>query len=54
MSIRPGQKLPESAESLDGVAKSAVLLLLLDPDSAGAILRELPTEAVEEVTRALA
>jgi flagellar motor switch protein FliG len=54
MSIRPGQKLPESADSLDGVVKSAVLLLLLDPDSAGAILRELPTEAVEEVTRALA
>ena len=54
MSIRPGQKLPDTVEELDGVARSAVLLLLLDPDAAGAILRELPTEAVEEVTRALA
>lgn len=54
MSIRPGQKLPESVAELDGVARSAILLLLLDPDAAGSILRELPTEAVEEVTRALA
>ena len=54
MSIRPGQKLPETVEELDGVARSAVLLLLLEPDAAGAILRELPTDAVEEVTRALA
>jgi flagellar motor switch protein FliG len=54
MTIRPGQKLPDTVAELDGVAKSAVLLLLLDPDAAGAILRELPTESVEEVTRALA
>ncbi len=54
MSIRPGQKLPETVDELDGVARSAVLLLLLDPDAAGAILRELPTDAVEEVTRVLA
>ena len=54
MSIRPGQKLPDTIEELDGVARSAVLLLLLEPDAAGAILRELPTDAVEEVTRALA
>ncbi|MCP4837530.1 MAG: flagellar motor switch protein FliG [Phycisphaera sp.] len=54
MSIRPGQKLPETVDELDGVARSAVLLLLVEPDAAGAILRELPTEAVEEVTRALA
>ena len=54
MSIRPGQKLPDTVEELDGVARSAVLLLLLEPDAAGAILRELPTDSVEEVTRALA
>ncbi|MEE2972667.1 MAG: flagellar motor switch protein FliG [Planctomycetota bacterium] len=54
MSIRPGQKLPETVDELDGVARSAVLLLLLEPDAAGAILRELPTDAVEEVTRVLA
>ena len=30
MTIRPGQKLPDVADELDGVVKSAVLLLLLD------------------------
>jgi flagellar motor switch protein FliG len=54
MSIRPGQKLPDSSESLDGVVKSALLLLLLDSDSATAIFKELPTESVEEVARVLA
>ena len=54
MSLRPGQRLPEDIDKLDGTIKSAVLLLMLDSDSAGKILRELPTETVEEVTRALA
>ena len=36
------------------VALTAVLLLMLDSESAGSILKELPTETVEEVTRALA
>ena len=53
MSIRPGQQLPESTAELDGVVKSAVLLLLLESDAAGAILRELPTEAVEDVATLL-
>ena len=54
MAIRPGQRLPEDIEQLDGTVKSAVLLLMLDSEAAGTILRELPTEVVEEVTRALA
>ena len=54
MAIRPGQRLPENIEELDGTVKSAVLLLMLDSDAAGKILRELPTETVEEVTRSLA
>ena len=54
MAYRPGMKLPKTADELDGTLKSAILLLLLDADSAGKLLKELPTEAVEEVTRALA
>lgn len=54
MAIRPGQRLPENIEELDGTVKSAVLLLMLDSDAAGKVLRELPTETVEEVTRSLA
>lgn len=54
MPLRPGQRLPEEIEKLDGIVKSAVLLLMLDSEAAGKILRELPTETVEEVTRALA
>ena len=54
MPIRLGQNLPDDIGEIDGTVKSAILLLLLDSDSAGSILRELPTEIVEEVTRALA
>ena len=54
MAYRPGMKLPKSSDELDGVLKSAILLLLLDADSAGRLLKEMPTETVEEVTRALA
>jgi len=52
--MRPGQKLPNDIKEMDGVAKSAVLLLCLEHDAAKALLRELPTETVEEVTRVLA
>ena len=54
MNLRPGQRLPTNPEELDGVVKAAVLLLALEHDSAGALLKQLPTELVEEVTRALA
>ena len=39
---------------LDGVTKAAILLLSLDHDAAGDLLKHLPTELVREVTRALA
>ena len=54
MPLRLGQNLPEDISEIDGTVKSAILLLLLDSDAAGSILRELPTEIVEEVTRSLA
>jgi len=54
MPHRPGQKLPESANDLDGVTKAAILLLTLDQSAAGGLLKSLPTEIVEEVTRVLA
>jgi len=52
--MRPGQKLPNDISQLDGIIKSAILLLCLEHDAARALLRELPTETVEEVTRVLA
>ena len=52
--MRPGQKLPNDPAELDGPTKAAVLLLMLDQESAGGLLRELPSEMVEEVMRVLA
>ena len=54
MPHRPGQKLPETVAELDGIVKAAILLLTLEPDAAGAMLKSLPAELVEEVTRVLA
>ncbi|MBT8486212.1 MAG: flagellar motor switch protein FliG [Phycisphaerales bacterium] len=52
--MRPGQKLPKQVEDLSGVAKAAILMLALEHESARSILRELPAEMVEEITRVLA
>jgi flagellar motor switch protein FliG len=54
MALRLGKKLPDKIEDLDGITKAAVLLLTLDHDTAGVLLRELSNEMIEEVTRALA
>ena len=54
MPHRPGQKLPLDINELDGVTKAAVLLLTLEAEAAGSMLKNLPTELVEEVTRILA
>jgi flagellar motor switch protein FliG len=51
---RFGKQLPRNLEELDGISKSAILLLTLDHEAAGLLLRELPMETVEEVTRVLA
>ena len=54
MPLQPGQPLPTDPDKLDGVVKAAIVLLSLDHDVAGELLKHLPTEMVEEVTRALA
>ncbi len=54
MALRPGQKLPKNVDDLDGVTKAAILLLTVNHEAAGALLKELSTEMVEEVTRQLA
>lgn len=54
MPVRPGQRLPEAIDEVDGITKAAVLLLTLDHSAAGSLLKSMPTEAVEEVTRVLA
>lgn len=51
---KPNEKLPDKAEELSGVTKAAVLLLSLGQDQAALVLKELESEAVEEVTRELA
>ena len=42
------------ANELSGVKKSAILLLSLEEDQAADILRRLPPDAVEEVSREIA
>ena len=54
MPLRPGQRLPDNIDELDGTIKAAILILTLDHQSAGALLKKLPTDTVEEVTRVLA
>lgn len=54
MPRKPHEKLPDSASELDGLTKAAILLLSIGADKAGAILKELSAEEVEEVTRELA
>ena len=52
--MRIGEKLPNSSDEVSGVTKAAILLLSLEHDAAAAMLRELSSEMVEEVTRVLA
>ncbi|MHC4774390.1 MAG: flagellar motor switch protein FliG [Planctomycetota bacterium] len=54
MPLIPGQPLPDDPDKLDGVVKAAIVLLSLDHDVAGELLKHLPTGMVEEVTRAVA
>jgi len=51
---RQGQKLPDRAQDLDGLTKTAILLLNLDQGAAGKLLQRLSPKMIEEVTRALA
>ncbi len=52
--FQSGHPLPKDINKLDGVVKAAIILLSLDHDVAGDLLKHLPTAMVEEVTRALA
>ena len=52
--LQPGQPLPTDIEKIDGVVKAAIVLLSLDHDVAGELLKHMSSEIVEEVTRALA
>lgn len=54
MPRRPSDKLPTNPAELDGVTKAAIVLLAVGSDEASMMLKELPDEAVEEVTRELA
>ena len=54
MPRRPGDKLPESAAELDGVTKSAVLFVSMDATVAAKMLKHMPQEQVEELTRTIA
>ncbi|MBB6430737.1 flagellar motor switch protein FliG [Algisphaera agarilytica] len=49
-SIKP----TDTIDDLSGVRKAAVLLLALDGEASGMVLKTMPTQAVEEVTRELA
>lgn len=48
------EPFPDSISELDGVEKAAILLLAIGPDSAAEVLKHMPPERVEEVTRILA
>lgn len=54
MPRKHGEKLPERPDELDGLTKAAILLLSLDAIVAGELLKNLPSESVEQVTRELA
>src|SRR5438105_2815938 len=54
MPRKPHEKLPDNPAELLGVTKAAILLVALGQDEAGSVLKQLPAEAVEEVTRELA
>lgn len=54
MARRLFEKLPTSPAELDGITKAAVLLLAVGPEDAALLLKQLPSETVESVTRELA
>ena len=54
MPRKPNEKLPDDPTQLEGITKAAILLMTLDTQIAGAILKQMNAQAVEEVTRELA
>lgn len=54
MPRKPNEKLPDDASKLDGLTKAAILLLSLEPLVGAELLKQMPAELIEEVTRELA
>jgi len=54
MPRKPGEKLPDAPDQLNGVEKAAILLLCLDPIIASEVLKQLDPTNLEEVARELA
>ena len=54
MARKHNEPLPSDPRELDGVSKAAILLLAVGPDNATQVLKHLPADKVEEVTRELA
>ncbi|KAA0216646.1 MAG: flagellar motor switch protein FliG [Leptolyngbya sp. PLA3] len=54
MARKPNEKLPPDPRELTSLTKAAIILLAVGAESAAQILKALPGEAVEEVTRELA
>ena len=52
--MKANNKLPESVGDLRGVTRAAILLMTLDTGTASNLLKQLPPQSVEEVTRELA
>ncbi len=54
MPRKPNEKLPTNPNELEGLSKAAIVLLAIGQDGASEVLKKLPAEQVEEVTRELA
>jgi flagellar motor switch protein FliG len=54
MPRKPHEKLPAEPSELNALSKAAIILLVLGTEAAAKVLKSLPPEAVEEVTRELA
>jgi flagellar motor switch protein FliG len=54
MAGKANESMPLEIGDLDGVTKAAIFMLAVGPDPAAEVLKNMPTEKVEEVTRELA
>lgn len=54
MPRKPHEKLPNDPADLEGLTKAAILLLAIGPDQAAMMLKTMPPETIEEITRELA
>lgn len=54
MARKPHERLPETADGLDGITKAAILLVTLGTDRASVLLSKMPDETVEIVMREVA